>query len=79
LQDILHLGSDGRMNTPAAAGGNWAWRYAPDALHSDFAIQLAALMEMTDRDGSEAPREGAADAGKPTDEAHLRAELGAIV
>lgn len=51
LQDILHLGSEARMNIPAAADGNWVWRYGPDALHPDFAAQLAALMEMTDRDG----------------------------
>ncbi|MDE1177445.1 MAG: 4-alpha-glucanotransferase [Edaphobacter sp.] len=51
LQDLLHLGSEARMNTPAAIDGNWAWRYGPNALHPDFATQLAALMEMTDRDG----------------------------
>lgn len=51
LQDILHLGSEGRMNVPAAPVGNWSWRYAPGALHPDFATQLAAIMEMTDRDG----------------------------
>jgi len=51
LQDVLHLGSEARMNTPAASDGNWAWRYSLNALHPDFATQLAALMEMTDRDG----------------------------
>ena len=51
LQDILHLGSEARMNTPAAGAGNWTWRYHRDALHPDFATKLAALMEMTDRDG----------------------------
>lgn len=51
LQDILHLGSEARMNKPAAATGNWSWRYNLDALHPDFATKLAALMEMTDRDG----------------------------
>jgi 4-alpha-glucanotransferase len=50
MQDILHLGSSARMNTPAASGGNWTWRYNRDALHPDFAAKLAALMEMTDRD-----------------------------
>ena len=78
LQDVLHLGSEARMNTPAAGEGNWTWRYAPDALHPDFAAKLAALMEMTDRDGYEAPVEGV-DAGKPTDEASRRAELGTTV
>jgi 4-alpha-glucanotransferase len=51
LQDILHLGSEARMNTPAAGEGNWTWRYGADALHPDFAVKLKALMEMTDRDG----------------------------
>jgi 4-alpha-glucanotransferase len=55
LQDVLHLGSEARMNTPAAGAGNWTWRYHPHALHPDFAAQLAALMEMTDRDDYKAP------------------------
>ena len=79
LQDILHLGSEGRMNTPAAPEGNWAWRYGPTALHPDFAMQLASLMEMTDRDGYVLPKETAVEAGKPTEEAHLRADAGTTV
>ena len=55
LQDVLHLGSEARMNTPAEGAGNWTWRYAPDALHPDFSVQLAALMEATDRDGYQEP------------------------
>ena len=55
LQDVLHLGSEARMNTPSAAEGNWSWRYAPGALHHDFARHMAALMELTDRDGYVAP------------------------
>lgn len=51
MQDVLHLGSEARMNTPAAGAGNWTWRYGSDALHPDFTVQLGALMEMTDRDG----------------------------
>jgi 4-alpha-glucanotransferase len=51
MQDLLHLGSEARMNTPSAATGNWTWRYWPGALHPDFATQLAALTEVTDRDG----------------------------
>lgn len=60
LQDILHLGSESRMNTPSAPDGNWTWRYSPDALHPDFATKLAKLMEMTDRDGYEIPAEAPA-------------------
>jgi 4-alpha-glucanotransferase len=56
LQDVLHLGSDARMNTPAAGVGNWTWRYNSDALHPDFAVKLADLMAMTDRDGYVAPK-----------------------
>ena len=56
MQDILHLGSEARMNTPAAGAGNWTWRYNKDALHPGFAEQLAALMEMTDRDGYVTPK-----------------------
>ena len=51
MQDILHLGSEARMNTPAEGSGNWTWRYLRNALDPDFATKLAALMEMTDRDG----------------------------
>ena len=75
MQDVLHLGSEARMNTPSAGHGNWTWRYAPGALHPDFALKLARLMAMTDRDGYVAPIEGAEAAGKPTDEASLRVEL----
>jgi len=78
LQDVLHLGSEARMNRPSAPAGNWTWRYNSDALHPDFAIKLAALMEMTDRDNFEEPVRGA-EAGKPTEEAHYRAELGSSV
>lgn len=65
LQDILHLGSEARMNRPAAAAGNWSWRFGLDALHPDIAAQLAAMMEMTDRDGYQDPAEDPV-AGGPT-------------
>jgi 4-alpha-glucanotransferase len=78
LQDILHLGSEARMNTPAAGLGNWTWRYGLNALHPDFAIKLAKLMEMADRDGYEAPLEGV-EAGRPTDEASKRGLLGSAI
>ena len=62
LQDILRLGSEARMNTPAEGTGNWTWRYRRDALQPDFAVKIAALMEMTDRDGYVAPKPEAAKA-----------------
>jgi 4-alpha-glucanotransferase len=76
MQDVLHLGSEARMNTPSEAAGNWTWRYAPDALHPDFAHKLACIMEMTDRDGYQKPIEGE-EAGGPTDQAYLRVVEGA--
>jgi 4-alpha-glucanotransferase len=49
-QDLLELGSEARMNTPAVAQGNWSWR-APEASWTpQLAARLAALVEVTDRD-----------------------------
>ena len=30
-QDVLGLGSEGRMNTPGEPLGNWAWPSSPDS------------------------------------------------
>ena len=49
LQDILGLGSEARMNTPSLHGGNWKWRFQPDALTHDLEKKLAHLAEVTDR------------------------------
>ena len=51
VQDILVLGSEARMNTPATPENNWTWRMAPDALTAEQAKGLAQLAELTDRDG----------------------------
>ncbi|MDP9039517.1 MAG: 4-alpha-glucanotransferase [Acidobacteriota bacterium] len=51
LQDVLGLGSEARVNTPAAGAGNWTWRFGLRALDARLAGDLAALMAMTDRDG----------------------------
>lgn len=51
LQDVLGLSSDARMNNPAAGEGNWTWRFSLNALDPRIAESLAALMEMTARDG----------------------------
>jgi 4-alpha-glucanotransferase len=51
VQDVLVLGSEARMNTPAIPENNWTWRMAPDALSSQQAHGLAQLAELTDRDG----------------------------
>lgn len=49
-QDLLELGSEARMNTPAVATGNWGWRAPEGSWTSDLAGRLAALAESMDRD-----------------------------
>jgi 4-alpha-glucanotransferase len=40
LQDVLGLGSDARMNMPASAEGNWAWRFRDGALTDELRDRL---------------------------------------
>jgi 4-alpha-glucanotransferase len=49
LQDVLGLGSEGRMNTPSLNGGNWRWRFEPQQLNSELAAKLAHLATLSDR------------------------------
>jgi 4-alpha-glucanotransferase len=50
VQDLLGLGSESRMNTPAVSSGNWSWR-APEACWTaELADHLARVVEVTDRD-----------------------------
>ena len=49
LQDVLGLGSEGRLNTPSVKTGNFRWRFQPGALTPALAAKLAALAEVTDR------------------------------
>jgi 4-alpha-glucanotransferase len=49
-QDLLGLGSEARMNTPAVAQGNWSWRAPESSWTPDLATSLAHLVEVTDRD-----------------------------
>ncbi len=49
VQDVLSLGSTARMNTPAVAEGNWAWRLVPSALDADTAAWLRSLVEVSGR------------------------------
>ncbi|MET0397264.1 MAG: 4-alpha-glucanotransferase [Longimicrobiaceae bacterium] len=43
LQDVLGLGSEGRMNTPGTGAGNWAWRFREGALTPELARRLREL------------------------------------
>ncbi len=50
-QDVLGLGAEARMNTPAVASGNWRWRMAPGALTPELGARLRALAETFERVG----------------------------
>jgi 4-alpha-glucanotransferase len=49
MQDVLGLGSEGRMNTPSLERGNWNWRLAAGEFSGELASKLAHLAEVTDR------------------------------
>jgi 4-alpha-glucanotransferase len=49
LQDVLGLGSDARMNTPATMSGNWAWRFPASALTDEHAARLRHYAELYGR------------------------------
>jgi 4-alpha-glucanotransferase len=49
LQDVLGLGSEARMNTPAQPAGNWTWR-APDwAFRAEDAARLRRMALLSGR------------------------------
>jgi 4-alpha-glucanotransferase len=54
LQDVLGIGSEGRMNTPGRATGDWGWRFTPEMLTSEAADWLREITETSGR----TPREG---------------------
>jgi 4-alpha-glucanotransferase len=49
-QDLLELGSEARMNTPAVPSGNWSWRAQAGVWTPKLAARLAALADVTDRE-----------------------------
>ncbi len=54
LQDVLGLGSETRMNTPAEASGNWSWRFRREAFTDE---QVAKLRELSLTYGRTEPEE----------------------
>lgn len=49
MQDVLGLGSQGRMNTPSTLGGNWIWRMQKDSLNGILAGKIRSNMQLYGR------------------------------
>lgn len=49
MQDILGLGSEGRMNTPSTLGNNWKWRMKKDAIDDKLAGKVRSNMQLYGR------------------------------
>ncbi len=45
MQDIIGVGSEGRMNTPSTLGGNWEWRATADQIDNKLAKRLYKYMQ----------------------------------
>lgn len=45
LQDVLRLGSDGRMNVPGYLGDNWSWRFRAEMLDPGLGYGLRIMTE----------------------------------
>ena len=64
MQDLIGIGSEGRMNTPSTLGGNWEWRATSDQITGKLAKRLYKYMEMYGRLNKE-PEEEADEAEVP--------------
>jgi len=49
LQDLLRLGSEGRMNLPGSISGNWEWRFTWDQLEEDKSREMTILCKLYER------------------------------
>jgi 4-alpha-glucanotransferase len=49
LQDVLGVGSEGRMNLPGSSSGNWHWRFRPEALTPAISARVKQLAEIYER------------------------------
>jgi 4-alpha-glucanotransferase len=55
MQDVLRLGSEARMNTPATSAGNWRWRLTSDYNSPTLVNQLAETTALHGRASCRAP------------------------
>jgi 4-alpha-glucanotransferase len=56
-QDLFGLGSEGRMNRPGVASGNWGWRAHHDNFNADLAKHLRFHTELGGRLATQGTRE----------------------
>jgi len=49
LQDVLGVGSEGRMNLPGSSSGNWRWRFRREQLTPAISAELKAWAETYER------------------------------
>jgi 4-alpha-glucanotransferase len=50
-QDLLHLGSEARLNRPGTVTGNWSWSLPLDSLTAELAARYRDLVQLHDRSG----------------------------
>jgi 4-alpha-glucanotransferase len=66
LQDVLGVSSEGRMNLPGRASGNWRWRFAASDLAPEVRRRLRAITEGSGRTPPPAKRESDSATGNET-------------
>ncbi len=49
LQDVMGLGSEGRINVPGTTGSNWTWRFSWDELKAEDTDHLVKITENSHR------------------------------
>ena len=49
MQDVLGLGSEGRMNLPGRQGGNWGFRFSWDQVTPEITRRLREMVDTYDR------------------------------
>ena len=49
LQDVLGVGSEGRMNLPGSSSGNWRWRFRRKTLTPEISATLKKWAETYER------------------------------
>lgn len=57
MQDLISLGSEGRINTPSTVGGNWGWRIDPNCINDWLAKIIAELTVLYGRAKPEQTKE----------------------